>query len=214
MCWFLRHFWVTVLIFSQNINFEGPCLVWFHMDIKSNPLVLFWEKQTVSSESTKKLDREQTDDQLNWSVNISSSCDRIMAKSSYCFLTSDLCLCRRCLTWRMLTRTLRVTWRTFTSIMLRKAAYQCILFCFLLPHNCVVTRLFHAFFSQIDVSANRKAVVIHVPYRLRKAFRKIHLKLVRELEKKFSGKVTFLFYIFNLQVIQNWIEVFILPNHY
>ncbi|KAE9466708.1 hypothetical protein C3L33_01395, partial [Rhododendron williamsianum] len=41
---------------------------------------------------------------------------------------------------------------------------------------------------QIDVAANRKAVVIHVPYRLRKAFRKIHLRLVRELEKKFSGK--------------------------
>lgn len=45
------------------------------------------------------------------------------------------------------------------------------------------------FGSQIDVSANRKAVVIHVPYRLRKGFRKIHTKLVRELEKKFSGKV-------------------------
>jgi len=41
---------------------------------------------------------------------------------------------------------------------------------------------------QIDVSGNRKAVVIHVPYRLRKGFRKIHLRLVRELEKKFSGK--------------------------
>ncbi|KAF9591978.1 hypothetical protein IFM89_010537 [Coptis chinensis] len=41
---------------------------------------------------------------------------------------------------------------------------------------------------QIDVSGNRKAVVIHVPYRLRKAFQKIHVKLVRELEKKFSGK--------------------------
>lgn len=48
-----------------------------------------------------------------------------------------------------------------------------------------------SFCSQIDISGNRKAVVIHVPYRLRKAFRKIHLKLVRELEKKFSGKVTF-----------------------
>lgn len=45
--------------------------------------------------------------------------------------------------------------------------------------------------SQVDISGNRKAVVIHVPYRLRKAFRKIHLKLVRELEKKFSGKVNF-----------------------
>jgi len=42
--------------------------------------------------------------------------------------------------------------------------------------------------SQMDVSGNRKAVVVYVPFRLRKAFRKIHLRLVRELEKKFSGK--------------------------
>ncbi|ERN15157.1 40S ribosomal protein S7 [Amborella trichopoda] len=41
---------------------------------------------------------------------------------------------------------------------------------------------------QVDISGNKKAVVIHVPYRLRKAFRKIHVRLVRELEKKFSGK--------------------------
>ncbi|WCJ25367.1 40S ribosomal protein S7 [Euphorbia peplus] len=41
---------------------------------------------------------------------------------------------------------------------------------------------------QIDVSGNRKAVVIYVPYRLRKSYRKVHLRLVRELEKKFSGK--------------------------
>ncbi|CAK8534173.1 unnamed protein product [Lathyrus sativus] len=41
---------------------------------------------------------------------------------------------------------------------------------------------------QVDVSGNRKAVLIHVPYRLRKGFRKIHVRLVRELEKKFSGK--------------------------
>ncbi|KAK1303474.1 40S ribosomal protein S7 [Acorus calamus] len=40
---------------------------------------------------------------------------------------------------------------------------------------------------QMDI-AGKKAVVIHVPYRLRKAFRKIHVRLVRELEKKFSGK--------------------------
>ena len=45
----------------------------------------------------------------------------------------------------------------------------------------------------MDVAGNRKAVVIHVPYRLRKAFRKIHVRLVRELEKKFSGKVNFSF---------------------
>ncbi|KAK4354370.1 hypothetical protein RND71_026564 [Anisodus tanguticus] len=44
------------------------------------------------------------------------------------------------------------------------------------------------FCRQIDVSGNRKPVVIHVPYRLRKAFRKIHVRLVRELEKMFSGK--------------------------
>ncbi|ONM15221.1 40S ribosomal protein S7-2 [Zea mays] len=42
---------------------------------------------------------------------------------------------------------------------------------------------------QMDVTGSRKAVVIHVPYRLRKAFRKIHVRLVRELEKKFSGKI-------------------------
>uniref|UniRef100_A0A804R813 40S ribosomal protein S7 n=1 Tax=Zea mays TaxID=4577 RepID=A0A804R813_MAIZE len=41
---------------------------------------------------------------------------------------------------------------------------------------------------QLDVAGSRKAVVIHVPYRLRKAFRKIHVRIVRELEKKFSGK--------------------------
>ncbi|CAD6267618.1 unnamed protein product [Miscanthus lutarioriparius] len=41
---------------------------------------------------------------------------------------------------------------------------------------------------QMDVAGSRKAVVIHVLYHLRKAFRKIHVRLVRELEKKFSGK--------------------------
>ncbi|KAE8667786.1 40S ribosomal protein S7 [Hibiscus syriacus] len=34
----------------------------------------------------------------------------------------------------------------------------------------------------------RKGVVIHLPYRLRRSFRKFHVKLVRELEKKFGGK--------------------------
>ncbi|KAJ4827212.1 40S ribosomal protein [Turnera subulata] len=41
---------------------------------------------------------------------------------------------------------------------------------------------------QVDVSGSRKAVVISVPFRLRKGFKKIQVKLVRELEKKFSGK--------------------------
>ncbi|CAN6283038.1 unnamed protein product [Urochloa humidicola] len=42
--------------------------------------------------------------------------------------------------------------------------------------------------SAFQMAGSRKAVVIHVPYRLRKAFKKIHVRLVRELEKKFSGK--------------------------
>ncbi|CAB4302582.1 unnamed protein product [Prunus armeniaca] len=45
------------------------------------------------------------------------------------------------------------------------------------------------FSSQVDVAGNRKAVVIRIPYRLRKAYRKIHVRIVRELEKKFNGKV-------------------------
>ncbi|KAJ7526281.1 hypothetical protein O6H91_16G000300 [Diphasiastrum complanatum] len=42
--------------------------------------------------------------------------------------------------------------------------------------------------KEVDVANNKKAIVIHVPYRLRKSFQKIHTRLVRELEKKFSGK--------------------------
>ncbi|XP_042387452.1 40S ribosomal protein S7-like, partial [Zingiber officinale] len=41
---------------------------------------------------------------------------------------------------------------------------------------------------QIDIAGNRKSVAIHVPCRLRKSFKKIQVRLVRELEKKFSGK--------------------------
>jgi len=48
--------------------------------------------------------------------------------------------------------------------------------------------LFVNYASQCDISGNHKAVVVHVPYRLRKAFCEMHVKLVRELEKKFSGK--------------------------
>merc|ERR1711924_126672 len=42
--------------------------------------------------------------------------------------------------------------------------------------------------KEVDTSGGRKAVVIHVPFRLRKGFQKIQDRLVRELEKKFSGK--------------------------
>lgn len=42
--------------------------------------------------------------------------------------------------------------------------------------------------KEIDVGGDRKAIVLFVPPRLLKTFRKIHVRLVRELEKKFSGK--------------------------
>jgi hypothetical protein len=42
--------------------------------------------------------------------------------------------------------------------------------------------------KEVDVSASRKAILINVPYRLLKAFHKIQQRLVRELEKKFSGE--------------------------
>eukprot|EP00232_Nephroselmis_pyriformis_P025482 CAMPEP_0182867140 /NCGR_PEP_ID=MMETSP0034_2-20130328/8559_1 /TAXON_ID=156128 /ORGANISM="Nephroselmis pyriformis, Strain CCMP717" /LENGTH=191 /DNA_ID=CAMNT_0024999479 /DNA_START=150 /DNA_END=725 /DNA_ORIENTATION=- len=42
--------------------------------------------------------------------------------------------------------------------------------------------------KEIDISSGRKAIIIQVPYRLLKSFHKIQQRLVRELEKKFSGK--------------------------
>nr|CCA23645.1 40S ribosomal protein S7 putative [Albugo laibachii Nc14] len=42
--------------------------------------------------------------------------------------------------------------------------------------------------KQVDVASGRKAIVMFVPYRLMKAFRKIQIRLTRELEKKFSGR--------------------------
>ncbi|KAJ8754912.1 hypothetical protein K2173_015424 [Erythroxylum novogranatense] len=41
------------------------------------------------------------------------------------------------------------------------------------------------------MSLETAIVAIHVPYRLGKAYRKIHVRLVRELEKKFSSKKGF-----------------------
>jgi len=48
--------------------------------------------------------------------------------------------------------------------------------------------LFISSAKEVDISAGRKAIVIHVPFRLLKAFHKVQVRLVRELEKKFSGK--------------------------
>lgn len=41
---------------------------------------------------------------------------------------------------------------------------------------------------EVDASGGKKGVVIFVPYRLLKQFHKIQQRLIRELEKKFSGK--------------------------
>ena len=48
--------------------------------------------------------------------------------------------------------------------------------------------LFISSVKEIDCSANKKAVIIFVPYRLHKRFQKIQSRLISELEKKFSGK--------------------------
>mmetsp|Transcript_16998 Transcript_16998/g.23333 ORF Transcript_16998/g.23333 Transcript_16998/m.23333 type:complete len:188 (-) Transcript_16998:250-813(-) len=42
--------------------------------------------------------------------------------------------------------------------------------------------------KEVDCGGGRKAIIIYVPYKLLKAFNKIQQRLVRELEKKFSGK--------------------------
>jgi small subunit ribosomal protein S7e len=42
--------------------------------------------------------------------------------------------------------------------------------------------------AEVDTAAARKAVVLRVPHRLLKAFQKVQPRLVRELEKKFSGR--------------------------
>eukprot|EP01137_Pigoraptor_chileana_P021034 Opistho-2@84232 len=41
---------------------------------------------------------------------------------------------------------------------------------------------------EVDVGANKKAVILFVPVPLLKSFHKVQTRLVRELEKKFSGK--------------------------
>lgn len=42
--------------------------------------------------------------------------------------------------------------------------------------------------KEVEVSNSRKAIIIHVPFRLLKSFHRIQQRLIRELEKKFSGK--------------------------
>ena len=42
--------------------------------------------------------------------------------------------------------------------------------------------------KEVDCAGGRKAIILYVPFKLLKAFNKIHQRLVRELEKKYSGK--------------------------
>ena len=42
--------------------------------------------------------------------------------------------------------------------------------------------------KEVELANQKKAVIIFVPHRLHKRFQKIQSRLVRELEKKFSGK--------------------------
>jgi len=42
--------------------------------------------------------------------------------------------------------------------------------------------------KEIDTAGGKKAIAIFVPFKLRKRFQKIQSRLIRELEKKFSGK--------------------------
>ena len=42
--------------------------------------------------------------------------------------------------------------------------------------------------KEVDVGGGKKAIIIFVPYRLLENYHKIQTRLVRELEKKFSGR--------------------------
>ena len=42
--------------------------------------------------------------------------------------------------------------------------------------------------KEVECGGGKKAILLYVPYKLRKSFNKVHQKLVRELEKKFSGR--------------------------
>lgn len=42
--------------------------------------------------------------------------------------------------------------------------------------------------KEVDCGGGKQAILLYVPYKLRKSFQKVHQRLVRELEKKFSGR--------------------------
>jgi len=55
---------------------------------------------------------------------------------------------------------------------------------------CVPVHTIHSLslLQEIEVGGSRKAIIIFVPVPQLKSFQKIQVRLVRELEKKFSGK--------------------------
>jgi small subunit ribosomal protein S7e len=42
--------------------------------------------------------------------------------------------------------------------------------------------------KEVDCGGGKSAILLYVPYKLRKSFQKVQVRLVRELEKKFSGR--------------------------
>jgi len=48
--------------------------------------------------------------------------------------------------------------------------------------------LFFLAAKEVDTAGGKKAIIIFVPYKLHKRFQKLQSRLIRELEKKFSGK--------------------------
>ena len=56
----------------------------------------------------------------------------------------------------------------------------------LVPYWCGL--VFSSSLQELDVDG-KKAIVVTVPFPQLKAFQKLHTKLTRELEKKYSGKV-------------------------
>jgi small subunit ribosomal protein S7e len=42
--------------------------------------------------------------------------------------------------------------------------------------------------KEVDCGSGKKAIILYVPFKLLKSVNKIHQRLVRELEKKFSGR--------------------------
>ena len=58
--------------------------------------------------------------------------------------------------------------------------------------------------SEVDVGTGRKAIIIHVPFRLLKAFHRIQQRLIRELEKKMERFLFVELFFFGTHVRQTF----------